>query len=143
MKKLILDKDQEILFNKIPKPNLLEIVEDDDDQNKNEARKSLGEELSDRKSAGSGGNPFDKASLEITERIKKQNQRRESNPELEEQQIQDIYDRLNRNRTSSTINERLLEALEEFVVRQRTEREAESHREIREEKDPNNENETL
>lgn len=108
----------------------MEIVDDDPLINGG-SQKSQEQELNNRNSQSSGGIPIDRATLEITERIKRQSQERENHRETEESQIQEIYDKLNRNRASSVINERLLETLEEFVIRQRAKKEDKSARENR------------
>lgn len=121
LKKLILDKDQEVLFNKIPKPNLLEIVEEEEFF-KSESKRSLEEELNPRRG---GSNPYDRESIDVTERVKRAATQREFHKEAEEKQLQDIYDKLNKNREASELNNRLLGALEEYIVRQKIERQKE------------------
>jgi len=118
LKKLILDKDQEMLFNKIPKPNLLEIVDNQEKNELEEAKKPLEEELKPTSSVledkiidGEQGN--------VVEKIKKSADDRRSHLADEQQQIQEIYDKLKRERNQSIINDKLLTALEEYVVKNR------------------------
>lgn len=119
LKKLILDKDQEILFNKIPKPNLLEIV-DLDGKADDDARREqgpLGRELKENQQ------PFreEAAETDILRKIERQAAERERTPTQEVRQIQEVYDRLNKDRKQSALNDKLLTALEEYVVKSRTE----------------------
>lgn len=121
LKKLILDKDQEYLFNKIPKPNLLEIV-DEHDSIQNEAKKSL-EEGIDSKDDYLKPNSFESPNMNISDRVERVEREIGSYPERERNQIQEIYDKLDRNRAKSALNDKLLLALEEYVVRNRSENE--------------------
>lgn len=121
LKKLILDKDQEYLFNKIPKPNLLEVV-DEHYSIQNEAKKLL-EEETDSKDDYLKPNSFDSPNMNISDRGERVEREIGSYPERERNQIQEIYDRLDRNRTKSALNDKLLLALEEYVVKNRSENE--------------------
>lgn len=120
LKKIILDKDQEILFNKLPKPNLLEIV---DHQEKQEAenRKSLGEELQ-IDNVGKVNESAHEDERNPLARIDKQEKEREVNLTSESGQIQELYNKLNRDRNKSAINDKLLTALEEYVLKHRQDR---------------------
>lgn len=135
LKKLILDKDQEILFNKIPKPNLLEIVDGEDEIAK-EGKKPLGEEINGR--SNNQNNAFDQTDLDVVDRIKIQSDSRAQSEGSDARQVQESYNRLRERRDDSAFNNRLLSTLEEQVMKQRAERDLEREIDLRESQMPRN-----
>ena len=124
LKKLILDKDQEILFNKIPKPNLLEIVDNEEkEKNRRKLHNTLVEDLIKDSNEERRENGLNESSADddVLMKIERKAREREINPEPEIQYLQEVYDRVNKERNASAMNEKLLVALEEYIVKNRTE----------------------
>lgn len=114
LKKMILSKDQEIIFNKLPKPNLLEIVESEEQE---EAMKPIEEQLGAKSTDSVRGIDSDEGN--VIHKIERQERERLSKKADEHRVVQSIYDKLKRERGQSTINDNLLTALEEYVVKNR------------------------
>jgi len=114
LKKMILSKDQEVIFNKLPKPNLLEIVESEEQE---EAMKPIEEQLGAKSTESARGIDGDEGN--VLNKIERQERDRLSKKADEHKVVQDIYNKLKRERGQSTINDNLLTALEEYVVKNR------------------------
>lgn len=114
LKKMILSKDQEIIFNKLPKPNLLEIVESEEQE---EAMKPIEDQLGVKSTDSVRGIDGDEGN--VLNKIERQERDRLSKKVDEQRVVQSIYDKLKRERGQSTINDNLLTALEEYVVKNR------------------------
>lgn len=104
-KKIILNQDQQTLFNQLPKPNLLDMVE------KEEERTRIEKQAEKNK----------KSNLVFKE---------DASEDVKEEgrELQEVYDRINKDRKQSEISNKLLAAVEEEIVRQRDKRESNAHK---------------